>query len=168
MGNQSSVPPSNSAPRPSTLVNNFDKSPKQQQIAQLVHFATTNYETNPTDSLLAVVQALELNNGQAAADAALQRIRAELGSEVAAHVMNRAERLKRAERLVEEMLTDEKTVLYQQGNQHLLQQAMQDGSSVVCAKCNAMIPATRWQPHQAYWCETIKTENKDNGGGETE
>ena len=129
------------------------------KIAEWINFAATNYETNPTDSLLALVQALRLNNGQHSADQAIERIRRELGSDVADHVLNRQGRLERAQQTMQAVISDESTMLYQQGNQHLLQQAMEDGSSVVCAKCQAMIPATRWQPHQEFWCEAIHEED---------
>ena len=131
------------------------------QIAQLIQYAQANYESNPTDSLLALMQALKMNSGQASADQAMERIRAELGSDVADHVLDRQGRLDRATQMAQEMLSDESTLLFQQGNQHILQQAMEDGSSVVCSKCNAMIPAARWQPHRDFWCQEAITDEDD-------
>ena len=147
--------------------------PSSAQIAQLIQYAASNYETNPTDSLLALMQALKLNSGQEAANQAVERIRAELGNDVAHHILDRQGRVERAKALVQEMVSDENTVLYQQGNQHILQQAMEDGSSVVCSKCQAMIPAARWQPHRDFWCQAIVDDddgddNDDDGGDEKE
>lgn len=108
------------------------------------------------------MQALKLNSGQEAANQAMERIRAELGNDVAHHVLDRQGRLERATVLVQEMVSDENTVLFQQGNQHILQQAMEDGSSVVCSKCQAMIPAARWQPHRDFWCQAIVDDDDDD------
>ena len=41
----------------------------------------------------------------------------------------------RAMEIVEQLLNDESTFLYAQGRSHILQQAMEDGSSVVCTRC---------------------------------
>lgn len=131
------------------------QSSKADNISYLIDYAKQNYESNPTDSLLALMQALTLNGGKEAADQAMARVKSELGSEIADHVLDRQGRMERAVKIVEEMLQDETTMLYQQGNQHILKQAMEDGSSVVCSKCNGMVPASRWQQHQEYWCDAI-------------
>jgi hypothetical protein len=125
----------------------------------LIQFAQINYEENPTESLSALMQALTLNSGHAKANCAMNRIRAELGGEVADHVMDRTGRMHRAARIVEELLADESTILYERGQQHILQQAMEDGSSLVCTKCNGMIPVARWQQHQLFWCDAIDKRN---------
>eukprot|EP00977_Amphora_coffeiformis_P010561 scaffold2482_cov166-Amphora_coffeaeformis.AAC.27 len=137
-------------------------SSSSEHIAQLLQYAWTNYESHPTDALLALLQALQLNSGQASATQAMERIRQELGSDIANHVLDRQGRIERAMRMVQQLLADESTLLFQQGNQHLLQQAMEDGSSVVCTKCNGMIPAARWQQHAQYWCSENNNENQDD------
>jgi len=64
----------------------------------------------------------------------------------------------RAMGVVQQMLNDESTILYGQGRQHLLQQAMEDGSSVVCSKCGDMVSRDRWAQHAEYWCREIEEE----------
>jgi hypothetical protein len=168
MGNDASsldVPDSTGTSTPGPPSSRFQQQPpkpgpnstKAENISYFIHYAKTNCETNPTDSLMALFQALTLNGGKDAADAAMARLSVELGPELTGHVMDRQNRMERAMKLVEELLHDESTLLYQQGNAHILQQAMEDGSSVVCSLCNAMVPATRWQQHQEYWCEAIQT-----------
>ena len=61
----------------------------------------------------------------------------------------------RAMAIVQEMLNDTSTILYAQGRQHLLQQAMEDGSSIVCSNCGDMISRERWRQHAEYWCRGI-------------
>ena len=143
--------------------NNQSNNHGSEHIAQLLQYARTNYETHPTDALLALLQAMQLSGGRASADQAVERIRHELGSDIANHVLDRRGRIERAMRMVQELLADESTLLFQQGNQHLLQQAMEDGSSVVCARCNGMIPAARWQQHAQYWCsESINNPEEED------
>ena len=61
----------------------------------------------------------------------------------------------RAMAIVQEMLNDTSTILYAQGRQHILQQAMEDGSSIVCSNCGDMISRERWKQHAEYWCRGI-------------
>jgi hypothetical protein len=147
MGNEASAPGNAAA----------TSNPQSNEISSLIHFAQSNFEENPTNALSALMQAMTLNSGQAKADQAMSRIGQELGPEFAGHVMDRTGRMQRATRIVQELLEDESTLLYQRGQQHILQQAMEDGSSLVCKKCNGMIPAARWKQHENFWCDS--TEN---------
>lgn len=85
----------------------------------------------------------------------MDRLRSELGDDVATHVGDYHARMERALRVVRELLEDESTFLYQKGQQDLLRQTMEDGSSLVCSKCNAVVSSSRWQQHQSYWCDAI-------------
>jgi hypothetical protein len=68
------------------------------------------------------------------------------------------EMTQRAMTIVQEMLNDTSTILYAQGRQYLLQQAMEDGSSIVCSNCGDMISRERWRQHAEYWCRGLVTE----------
>ena len=137
--------------------------------------------SNPTDALSALMGALTLSSGNnMAAQHAMQRIRTELG-DVVADRLNQTQRTqqqqqlqrqhqhaysegesremtRRAMEIVQQLLNDESTFLYAQGRQHLLQQAMEDGSSVVCTKCGDMIKLERIEQHTEYWCRVIEDE----------
>ena len=138
---------------------------KSDEIRTLMTFARNKYEENPTEALSALLQALTLNGGNA--DHAMDRLRNELGDDIADHVSSstytRQQRLERAMAVVEELLQDENTILYQQGRQDLLRQTMQDGSSVVCSNCNDVVSSSRWQQHQQYWCSAIGGDGESNG-----
>eukprot|EP00980_Cylindrotheca_fusiformis_P009096 scaffold1966_cov109-Cylindrotheca_fusiformis.AAC.5 len=150
MGNEASAP--NHAVGTTTRPT-ASSHPRAHEISSLINFAQSNFEEHPTDALSALMQAMTLNSGQAKADQAMDRIRNELGPDIAGHVMDRHGRMQRAAQIVQELLEDESTLLYQRGKQHILQQAMEDGSSLVCIKCNGMIPVARWQQHANVWCE---------------
>ncbi|KAL9185226.1 hypothetical protein ACHAXT_003003 [Thalassiosira profunda] len=150
----------------------------QQQIANLLQSAQMSYSNNnPTDALSALMDALSLSSGHGAAQHAMDRIRAELGDSVADSVaggrtqqpptqLSDREMTLKAMQVVQELLNDESTILYAQGKQHLLQQAMEDGSSVVCSVCGDMISRERMTQHAEYWCRGIEEgKNCDEGEG---
>jgi hypothetical protein len=130
---------------------NDDKS--EHTIKRLMEYARTNYQVNPTDSLAALLEAMTLNTGsRQAADATMNRLRNELGDSVVEAVQDSAERTRRARVMVETLLQDSSTFLYHQGRQDLIRQTMENGSSVVCTNCQAVIASHRWSQHQLYWC----------------
>ena len=61
--------------------------------------------------------------------------------------------LRNLERLRESLVRDTSTILYEQGVEHILAEAFEDGSSVICSKCNSLIPRERREQHYKYWCE---------------
>ena len=154
---------------------------QHEEIAHLLQYARSSYTSNPSDALSALMGALTLSSGNnAAAQHAMQRIRSELGDVVADSISSSSslqyqqqqqhysqeesrEMTRRAMEIVEQLLNDKSTFLYAQGRQHLLQQAMEDGSSVVCTKCGDMIKAERIEQHVEYWCRSSV-----GGGGEEE
>jgi hypothetical protein len=147
--------------------------PKSQNIQNLINFAKTNYQENPTESLAALLQALQMNgrsdSSGAAKNEALDRLRTELGDDIANHIGSHHQRMERALRIIDEMLQDDSTILFEDGRQDLLRQTIEDGSSVVCTKCNDVVASTRWQQHQDYWCQEAMSameeeEDHDNCG----
>mmetsp|Transcript_22262 Transcript_22262/g.46660 ORF Transcript_22262/g.46660 Transcript_22262/m.46660 type:complete len:229 (+) Transcript_22262:79-765(+) len=175
--------------------------PNQQhdQIASLLQYAQTSYNSRPTDALSALMEALTLCNGEGAARQAMNQIRCELGDVVANAVASgggssrnfgnfhgnnygnfmqqqhnqqqicQAERdlhmTQRAMQIVQELMNDTSTFLHGQGRQHLLQQAMEDGSSVVCTRCGDMIKRERWSQHCEFWCQALEESGGKEGGG---
>jgi hypothetical protein len=136
-----------------------DKS-EHNVIQGLLEYARTNYQVNPTDSLAALLEAMTLNTGsRQAADATMDRLRNELGDSVVLAVMDSAERTRRAHAMVEALLADSSTFLYHQGRQDLLRQTMENGSSVVCTRCQAVIASHRWSQHQLYWCTSASAND---------
>ena len=154
---------------------------QNEEIAHLLQYARSSYTSNPSDALSALMGALTLSSGNTAAQQAMQRIRNELGDVVADSISisstsyqqqqqqqqqeyysEEESRLMtiRAMEIVEQLLNDKSTLLYAQGRQHLLQQAMEDGSSVVCTKCGDMIKADRIEQHVEYWCRSVAADGE--------
>ena len=134
---------------------------KSEHAASLIQYAKSSLEDNPADALSALMEALELRSGKASADRAMDKFRRDLWDDVTDRVeepsgMNGRKREVAIEAL-RRMLEDETTLLYAQGRQDLLRQAMEDGSSLVCSRCGGMVPSARWEEHQKYWCEAAET-----------
>ena len=41
------------------------------------------------------------------------------------------------------------------GSEDILRDAFEDGSSVVCQRCSALVKASRWQNHATMWCSEL-------------
>jgi len=146
--------------------------PHIHEISTLIQFAQSNYETKPDESLSALMHAMTLSSGSVKADEAMRSVRAELeGNNNGAAIVGQHQHLnghskqdtfQRVARIVQELLADQSTYLYQMGQQHIFQQAMEDGSSMVCPKCNGLVPVKRWDQHQKYWCSAV-ADNEETG-----
>ena len=53
------------------------------------------------------------------------------------------------------------------GSVAILRDAFQDGSSVICMKCNALVQRTRWDVHSTTWCSSLSLDS-DEGGYEVD
>eukprot|EP00565_Helicotheca_tamesis_P001843 CAMPEP_0185723274 /NCGR_PEP_ID=MMETSP1171-20130828/169_1 /TAXON_ID=374046 /ORGANISM="Helicotheca tamensis, Strain CCMP826" /LENGTH=162 /DNA_ID=CAMNT_0028390947 /DNA_START=208 /DNA_END=696 /DNA_ORIENTATION=+ len=140
---------------------------KTERVASLLQYAKTNHETNPTESLTALLEAMRLSapnpqRGEEAANAAMARVRATVGDDIADHVLDVDSRRQRAVEVVRQLLSDESTILFEQGREDILRQTMEDGSSIVCSKCGGVVPSGRWQQHQRFWCDAIETEEENH------
>lgn len=52
-------------------------------------------------------------------------------------------------------LVEQDTILRDQGNEEILKDAFEDGSSVVCTKCGGLISMQRWTAHKSFWCSAL-------------
>ena len=84
-----------------------------------------------------------------------------IGSSQGTPQLTEREMTLRAIAVVQELLNDTNTILYSRGKQHILQQAMEDGSSVVCTKCGDMISRERFHQHQQYWCREMQQQDAE-------
>ena len=99
------------------------------RVAGLLQFARANHETNPTDSLTALLEAMRLGapdaqSGHQAAEAAMTRVRAAVGDDIADHVVDVDGRRRRAAEMVRRLLDDQSTILFEQGREDILRQTM--------------------------------------------
>lgn len=64
-----------------------------------------------------------------------------------------------ARRMVQDLL-QQNTLLMETGDEDILRQAFEDGSSVVCRRCQALVAASRWEQHRDMWCSAISDDDE--------
>jgi hypothetical protein len=60
-------------------------------------------------------------------------------------------------------LLQQDTLLQEVGDEDLLRQAFEDGSSVICRRCQALVNGARWEQHRDVWCSAIEETDNDSG-----
>lgn len=103
------------------------------------------------EALAAVLHAVRLTRGEDAImdvlDQAKQRAEARLEAEVDRQIAV-------AREMCTELLQQE-SLLHELGDEDLLRQAFEDGSSVVCRQCGGLVSAARWEAHKTTWCPAL-------------
>lgn len=120
-------------------------------------------EEDPSKALAALLHAVRISHpaGESAIfeilDQARERAQHEdemkFGEDSAMGAHGDNQTLRNLQCLSESLVRDTNTILYEQGTEHILAEAFEDGSSVICSKCNSLIPRERREQHYKYWCE---------------
>ena len=105
-------------------------------------------EESPNDALSALLQAIRITQGEGAILGILDAAKRQAEEESATD----EDALSAAKRMLVMLVKDTSTLLYERGDEHILRDAFQDGSSVVCKGCNSLVPRARFTQHQLYWC----------------
>ena len=68
-----------------------------------------------------------------------------------------------AAKIVRDDMLERESILKDEGDEQILKEAMENGSSVVCARCGELIAFTRWEAHHEKWCPMLpENENKED------
>jgi hypothetical protein len=97
-----------------------------------------------------LVQAITLTRGEEGVMQVLEEAKAKADKEYERRAMVDAFAQARE---ISRRLVREETILSERGEQIILKDAFEDGSSVVCSKCGSLVPANRAENHSLYWCE---------------
>ena len=111
-------------------------------------------------ALAALIQAIALTRGEEGVMQVLQEAKARADQENERKSM--VQTLKEA-REISRRLINEETILSERGEQLILKDAFEDGSSVVCSKCGSLVPRIRAENHSLYWCEFSSNEMNEEG-----
>lgn len=112
------------------------------------------------NALAALINAICLTRGE---DKVLETLQAAKEREER-RVTTEAHNNRRLRQSIDEALAASKklveapSLLQDLGDEDLLRQAFEDGSSVICQRCNGLVPFARWGAHCELWCPAI-----DNG-----
>lgn len=117
-------------------------------------------DSNPQQALVALLHAVRLTRGEGAIIEVLDMAKAQARREVEQQGMQ--ERLQDAQRMCE-LLVQSETLLSERGEQEILKDAFEDGSSVICTKCGALVARVRWESHRDYWCSALPADDGGEG-----
>lgn len=111
------------------------------------------------EALSSVVHAIVLTQGEGALINVLEEAKRRADREH--YIINMQSALEEAHEMSRRLVADETTILSERGEQCILKDAFEDGSSVVCSKCGSLIPRARSEEHCKYWCEYSESDAID-------
>lgn len=123
---------------------------EEKAVAQLLQYSRDKIaEGNGQDALSAVIKAIMATSGEESVmkilDAANKKAKKEKEKEIKA-AMHRCC----------EDLVNQDTLLSEMGDEDILIDAFQDGSSVICQRCNGLVALDRAEAHSMYWCDALE------------
>jgi len=68
--------------------------------------------------------------------------------------------------IVVEKLMNADSLLHDMGDTDILRDAYEDGSSVICRKCSALVKKCRWKQHSLRWCPALGDVGSDDDDDE--
>ena len=157
---QKSSVPNSIGTQPQLGVNNIRENELSPEagglVASLLQASRENISAGePSKALEHVIQAIRLTHGEEAIlkliDAAKAAARRDIDKQIAAQT---EEELMRQAMEASRRLAKQSSLLADMGDgsEVILQQAFQDGSSVICAQCGGLVPRVRWEAHRDKWC----------------
>jgi predicted ArsR family transcriptional regulator len=115
-------------------------------------------ENNPEQALSALLHAIRLTRGEDAImqvlDEAKRRCAEAIDQQVSRESVAQARR-------ISELLMNEDTLLSERGDEEILKDAFEDGSSLVCRKCGGLVAKVRWDSHASTWCPALPESAMD-------
>lgn len=110
-------------------------------------------EGNGHEALSAVINAIRISTG--ADEASLMRI---LDAARDRAMAEQRHQMQQAAYQCCVDLVNQDTLLSEMGDENILVDAFQDGSSVICQRCKALVPVDRAEQHSKYWCDALDND----------
>lgn len=111
-------------------------------------------EGSGSAALETLIKAIIANTGEQSVmrilDAANERAKLEKQKEIRQMMRKCCEDLVQADSLLAEV-----------GDENLLVEAFQDGSSVICQRCNGLVAVDRADAHSKFWCPALEGNEED-------
>lgn len=112
-------------------------------------------DSNPEQALAALLHAVRITRGEGAIIDVLNQARERATAEIDQQIL--LESHQHAKRISEELMRQD-TFLSERGDEDILKDAFEDGSSLVCVKCGGLVAKVRWESHIKMWCSVIATD----------
>ena len=110
-------------------------------------------EGKSLEAFASILQAIRLTQGEESIMRILADAKRKVDDDLLVESLEGME-LEEAFDMARELIRQD-TILRDQGNQQILKDAFEDGSSVICRKCGGLIAQKRWIAHKSFWCPTL-------------
>jgi hypothetical protein len=120
-------------------------------------------DNKPHEALAALLHAVRLTRGESAIFDILSEAKIRASEEMDAR---EAESSIEKARQITNMLLQQNTMLFERGEEEILKDAFEDGSSVVCTRCHGLVARVRWEAHNTLWCPELAQDDDDMNMGD--
>mmetsp|Transcript_26271 Transcript_26271/g.57472 ORF Transcript_26271/g.57472 Transcript_26271/m.57472 type:complete len:146 (-) Transcript_26271:158-595(-) len=100
---------------------------------------------------------MDQGDPEGALSCALQALRLSAGPEAAAWSSTRRE----AARQICRAILERGGILAERGHEAVLKQTLEDGSSVICTSCGALVACSRAEAHRQMWCPNLEDGHQE-------
>lgn len=118
-------------------------------------------EGNKNDALATLLHAIRLSSGEDSIIRILDQAKKKADEDATVQNQEEADSLSYATNAIEK-IQEEDCFLSQRGEENILKDAFQDGSSIICQKCGGLVKAERWKDHSDSWCPALEGVTSDS------
>lgn len=131
---------------------------KVKAIEMLIKLSKDKLNSNDVfESFSAILHAIRLSSGEDAILDILAQAKQNLKKDIESPTIEE-DPINEAVKMSKSLIEND-SILKDQGNEEYLQELYENGSSVVCRSCLALISRERWVAHCKYWC--LNSNNND-------
>lgn len=121
----------------------------------LEHTRSKILEGSKTDALATLLHAIRISSGEDSIIRILDQAKKRVDDDYnlrdqSLAVTNAANAIKR--------ILEGDSFLSEMGQENILRDAFEDGSSIICQKCSGLVSQSRWEAHKNSWCPCLEGE----------
>jgi hypothetical protein len=120
----------------------------------LNHTSLKISEGNKDDALAALLHAIRISSGENSIIKILDQAKKQVANDHSSSAAAVAEATKALK-----VILKEDSLLSGVGRGDILRDAFEDGSSLICQKCNGLVKRARWEAHNKSWCPALDIES---------
>ena len=118
----------------------------------LDHTRSKIAEGSKVDALAALLHAIRISSGEDSIISIIDKAKKKVEGDYSLN-QNSAAIAAATDALKMMLLQD--SFLSERGQEDILRDAFEDGSSIICQKCNGLVSQSRWKAHSLSWCPSI-------------
>jgi hypothetical protein len=118
-------------------------------------------EGSKNDALATLLHAIRLSSGEDSIIRILDQAKKKAEEDATMQNQLEVDSLSYATNAIEK-IQEEDCFLSERGEEDILKDAFQDGSSIICQKCGGLVKAERWKAHSDSWCPALEGVSSDS------